>query len=96
MKAMIIVDVPVNEPCEIDEYSLVANVEIRPSILTHNPILLTLFNKEVRPMPLKRKSIVEWVKDINKDYSLISTHELTDYDKGWNDCVDFLEGDEYD
>ena len=91
MKAIIIVDVPVNEPCEIDEYSLVANVEIRPSILTHNPVLLTLSNREVRPMPLRRTNIAQWYAN-NKPYMV--TYDPTDYDKGWNDCVDFLEGEE--
>lgn len=42
----------------------------------------------LKPMPSKRKSMVEWV-DAN-----VKTHDLTEYDKGWNDCVEFLEGGE--
>lgn len=38
--------------------------------------------------PFKRKSAVEWLNGMK-------THDLTDFDKGWNECVDYLEG-EYD
>ena len=97
MKAMIIIDVPLDEPNEIDEYSMCANIAVFPENLTDREDLhFYIPHAEIRPMPLKRKSVVEWVKEINKDYSLVSTHELTDYDKGWNDCVEFLEGEEYD
>ena len=58
----------------------------------------------LRPMPLKRETVSYWnlvgintpkyYKSIGKGN--IPTHELTEYDKGWNDCVDFLEGEEYD
>ena len=52
----------------------------------------------LRPMPLKRRSYVLWGTDPKElDYKtakFISTHEVTEYDKGWNDCVEFLEGEE--
>ena len=44
----------------------------------------------LRELPLKRKNVVEWLYN----YGTIRTHELTEYDKGWNDCVDFLENEE--
>ena len=37
-------------------------------------------------MPSKRKSAVEWLNGMK-------THEPTDFDKGWNECVDYLGGD---
>ena len=46
----------------------------------------------LRPMPLKRETHVYW-KSVG--IGNIPTHEITDYDKGWNDCVEFLEGSEY-
>ncbi len=38
-------------------------------------------------MPSKRKSMVEWV-DAN-----VKSHDITEYDKGWNACVEFIEGE---
>ena len=44
-----------------------------------------------RPLPCKRETHVYW-----KSVGLgnIPTHEISDYDKGWNDCVDMLESEE--
>ena len=42
----------------------------------------------LKPLPLKRKSEVGWYNESQS----IKTHELTCYDKGWNDCIDFIEG----
>lgn len=47
----------------------------------------------LRPMPMKRETQVHW-KSIGGGN--IPTHEISDYDKGWNDCVEFLEGEEND
>ena len=44
----------------------------------------------IKPIPFKRKSMVEWV-DTN-----IKSYDLTEYDKGWNDCIEFLEGEDND
>ena len=44
------------------------------------------------PLPMKRETMVHWKSIGGGD---IPTHEITDYDKGWNDCVEFLEGEEY-
>ena len=60
----------------------------------------------LKPMPMKRISTVDWLHtetqtqsatSIGKypsDYTQIKTYEPSDYDKGWNDCVDFMEGGE--
>lgn len=42
----------------------------------------------LKPLPLKRKSEVGWYNESQS----IKTHELTCYDKGWNDCIEFIEG----
>lgn len=34
-------------------------------------------------LPSKRKSSVEWLNGFK-------THDLTEFDKGWNECVDYL------
>lgn len=45
----------------------------------------------LKPMPLKRETHVYW-KSVG--IGNIPTHEISDYDKGWNDCVEFMEGDD--
>lgn len=42
----------------------------------------------LRELPRKRETRVYW-----KSVGLgnIPTHEISDYDKGWNDCVEMLE-----
>lgn len=47
----------------------------------------------LKPMPMKRETMVHW-KSIGGGN--IPTREISDYDKGWNDCIDFLEGDMQD
>lgn len=46
----------------------------------------------LRPMPMKRWSAVDWLH--HESQTAVKTHEPSEYDKGWNDCVDFLEGEE--
>ena len=45
----------------------------------------------LKPMPMKRETHIYW-----KSVGLgnIPTHEISDYDKGWNDCVEMLESDD--
>ena len=45
----------------------------------------------LKPTPLKRETHIYWKSVGIGD---IPTHEITDYDKGWNDCVDFMESEE--
>lgn len=48
----------------------------------------------IKPIPMKRRSMVNWLhEDIQ---TAISTHEISEYDKGWNDCVEYLEGEDYE
>ena len=94
MKAMIIVDIPVDESFEIDGYSMAADMHIYPLTLTDRPeLFFDLYDVPVRPMPLKRETQVAWQGIGGTRYR---THDVFDYDKGWNDCVEFLEGEEYD
>ena len=44
----------------------------------------------LRPMPLKRETQVVW-QGIGG--MKVPTHEPSEYDKGWNDCVEFIEGE---
>ena len=46
----------------------------------------------MKPMPRKRETVVRWVSQ--KFGNIFITHEPTEYDRGWNDCVKFLEGDD--
>lgn len=47
----------------------------------------------LRPLPMKRETMVYW-KSVG--IGNIPTHEISEYDKGWNDCVDFLLGEDDD
>lgn len=49
--------------------------------------------RHLDPMPSKRETQVHWKSIGGGD---IPTHEISDYDKGWNDCVEFLEGEDND
>lgn len=44
----------------------------------------------LRPMPLKRETMVHWK---GMGGMKVLTDQPTEYDKGWNDCIDLLEGD---
>ena len=46
--------------------------------------------------PLKRKNMTYWLNEKKHFSEIIKSHEITEYDKGWNDCVDYLEGEEND
>ena len=45
----------------------------------------------LRPMPMKRDTLINWYA-IGGDN--IPTREPSQYDMGWNDCVDFLESED--
>ena len=46
----------------------------------------------LRELPRKRKTQVLWFEEDKKPY--LATHEPSEYDRGWNDCVSFLLGEE--
>lgn len=80
MKGIIIVDIPVEESCEIDEYSMVADLNIYPLILTDNEDLnISLEHVDIRPMP-EKYNIDRWTELVNE--GLINTF------KGYNICID--------
>lgn len=45
----------------------------------------------LKPMPMKKASLEKWFAEGG---TYLYTYNPNDYDKGWNDCVDFLEGEE--
>ena len=56
------------------------------------------FNMEAKgcplmPLPMKRHTQVNWSAYEGKS---LTSWEETDFDKGWNACVDYLEGDMQD
>lgn len=88
MKGYIIVDIPLKDPVEFDEYGMVAEVDIMPETMTTRLELCGHIERaEIRSLPSRRRSMVEWID------AKVKTHDLTEYDKGWNDCIEFLEGD---
>lgn len=93
MKAILVIDMPV--VCGECDYCLISNDGSVYCSLTQcfcSKDLVKDKEKELwcplKPMPSKRKSMVEWV-DAN-----VKTHDITEYDKGWNDCIEFLEGED--
>ena len=77
-------------------------IDVDDEIFTHAKVSLSYKDEDgwwadvnyetlpLRPIPLKRETQVAW-----QGIGGVQTHEPSEYDKGWNDCVDFLEG-EYD
>lgn len=57
-----------------------------------NDYVLVDLGKEMhfRPMPCKRETHVYW-KSVG--IGNIPTHEISDYDKGWNDCLQTITGE---
>ena len=87
MKAILVIRMPNNcTECQILEYNKEIDIVCRHTCTGDSrPSWCPL-----KPLPLKRKSEVGW---FNESQS-IKTHELTCYDRGWNDCIDFIEGGE--
>ena len=86
MKAILVLDVPDYVDfnlCKTVDVGLCFNVKeyTEPFIKSNVPL---------KPMPMKRETQIHWKSIGGGD---IPTHEISDYDKGWNDCVDFLEGE---
>lgn len=47
-------------------------------------------NVPLKPMPMKKASLEKWFAEGG---TYLYTYNPNDYDKGWNDCVEFLEGE---
>ena len=81
MKAILVIDVP----DDFETKTAIAIVDVKnekgEGVIAMRPL---------KPKPSKRKSMVEWID------AKVKTHDLTEYDKGWNDCVDLLEGENYE
>ena len=84
MKKMVIIDVP--EDCNSDEWCVDGNLMYRNEngywIIDHE-----IVEVELMPLPMKRETHVYW-KSVG--IGNVPTHEISDYDKGWNDCVDYI------
>ena len=86
MKAILVIDI--NEDTDINtlraNFEVYGDIRIKPCYQSSYQIGEGV---KLKPMPSKRKSMVEWID------AKVKTHDLTEYDKGWNDCVEFLEGE---
>lgn len=86
MKGYIIVDIPVDDPAEIDEYTMMADVEVYPCTLsTKEKLRFVLHHVDIRPFPCKRETKAHWINENGKE---IITTEPSDYDRGRNDLID--------
>ena len=91
MKAILVIDIPMTEDNKhICNYCPIWNDDKRVCQYSYH---MATKKCPLRPMPLKRETQVAW-QGIGG--MKVQTHEPSEYDKGWNDCVDFLEGEEYD
>lgn len=94
MKAILVIDMPKNcEDCQLRERDMEGvYCSIRDEkgyIKKHKGIPSWC---PLKPMPMKRRSMVNWLHEDTQ--TAISTHEVSEYDKGWNDCLDTLLGEE--
>ena len=56
MKGIIVVDLPVEESVEIDEYGIVADLKIRPTTPTNREdLFFNLKNVDIKPVPISLK-----------------------------------------
>ena len=83
MKVILVVDLPFDISDVIGQ---------AVTIMSRSGELVNFSDVEVKSFPCKRVTHIYW-KSVG--IGSIPTHEISDYDKGWNDCVEFLEG-EYD
>lgn len=92
MKAILIVDIPVDESCELDEYSMVADLDIYPETPTiRGELSFKLNHVAIRPLPLRRMhEQIIYAED--KEY--LRTNVFTEYDEGFNACLDEILGEE--
>lgn len=80
----------------IDDENRYTHAYVRLGTKDEEGFLESILKRKFRlqDMPFKRESLVRWR---TKDGRIAYTHETTEYDKGWNDCIDFILGDgEYD
>ena len=94
MKAILVIDMPENN-AELFRNTFGIYLEEFWSFTEEQ--MLEFINKKplcpLKPIPQKRETQVHWKSIGGGD---IPTHEITDYDKGWNDCVEMLEGENYE
>lgn len=90
MKKMVIIDVP--EDCNSDVWCVDGDLMYKNEngywIIDHEIVEVKLM-----PLPMKRHTQVNWSAYEGKG---LTSWEETDFDKGWNACVDYLEGDMQD
>ena len=98
MKAILVIDLPKNCcECELSvtdsicEYCAITETLIQNTYNESANELKRNNDCPLIPMPLKRETRVYWQ---SVGIGGIPTHEISEYDKGWNDCVDFLENEE--
>ena len=82
MKAILVIDTPLKYPEDIYEYGMIADLQIRPTTMTDkDELFYEVKNCYLKPFPEK---II-----IGGNYG-----EFTEYDKGYNDAIDEILGEE--
>lgn len=82
MKGIIIVDIPVSEPVEIDEYCMMADLQVWPAILCNRKdLFFELKNVDIRPLPEPR--ILPKNETDGTEYGLDPW-----FSDGWNECLE--------
>ena len=86
-KGYVIVDIPVDDPVEIDEYGMCANMFVFPMTLTDRKEL-DFCTPNVCIKPLPKKKVYTHQEDIMPE---LLVHA---YQKGWNDCLERIAKDD--
>ncbi len=93
MKAVVLIDMP--ETCGdcllcVAEPGFFGDIVKSECLIKQKDNLIYLSGTKIpewcplKPLPMKRETEVHW-KSIGGD---VITHEISDYDKGWNDCLE--------
>lgn len=93
MKALIVVDIPVNDSIEINEYGMVADLKIRPMTLTdRKDLFIEMKEVNLKPMP-EKKDTQKWLYLDLINCSTSHTDLVCAY-VGYNKCIDEILGEE--
>ena len=91
MSSILVIDTP--ESCETCPLRYYDNLQLKCSALRKDVLDIEC---PLIMFPMKRRNMTYWVQETEyvNPFDTIICHDISDYDKGWNACVEYLEGRE--